>query len=604
MIDIVFVAYNSERWLDACVDSLLASDYDLRQVSLNFCDNASTDGTLAKLEAIRQRCGSRFGAFRVTGSRDNLGFGGGNNRAAALGSGELIFCLNIDTTVYPDTLSQIAADVAASEASVGLWELRQFPYEHPKFYDPLTQETSWSSGACFVMRRELWERLGGFDEHIFMYAEDVDLSWRVRAEGYTLRYIPKATINHYCYQSAGEIKPNQFIYSLINNLYLRAKFGTAEDEARWETDIQAVLAAPEPFPGAHHRLLKARKELEKDLAFAHGWRAENAKKLEGKTFRFLGWDYEVTRDGAFFVNKRPDPTPKVSVIVRTCGRPSTLRETLHSLRAQTYPNLEVVVVEDGPAVSEAMLREEFADLNLVYHATGEKVGRSSAGNQALALATGDYFNFLDDDDLFFADHVECLVSELEDHPEWHVAFSLAFETPIRVTSRDPYQYELSSYNGTIKMHFNRLEILHHNLFPIQAVMFDRQVYEEFGGLDESMDYLEDWDLWVRYATKYPFHEVWKTTSVYRTPMDRNVDAKRQKALDEALAAARKKHASYQLHWKSDELLEDYIAVCNSASPVSVPAEAAPAADGPHSFLYRALRKCYRVLRRVVTRLVK
>ena len=603
MLDIVLVTYNSERWLDACLESLSQSDYDLRQVSLNFADNASTDGTISKLKELEGRYGSLFGAFRVTKCRKNLGFGGGNNRAAALGSGELIFCVNVDTTVYPDTLSQIVSEVAASKDTVGLWELRQFPYEHPKFYDPLTRETSWSSGACFVIRRDLWDRLGGFDERIFMYAEDVDLSWRVRAEGYTLRYIPKAVVNHFCYKTAGEIKPNQFVYSLINNLYLRAKFGTAEDEAAWETDIQAVLAGPEPFPGAHDRLRKARRNAEKDLDFARGWRAENAQKLDGKKFRFLGWDYEVIRDGAFFENRRPDPTPKVSVIVRTCGRPATLRETMISLRAQTYPNLEIVVVEDGPAISDTMLREEFSDLNIIYRATGEKVGRSAAGNQALALATGDYLNFLDDDDLFFADHVECLVSELEAHPDRHIAFSLAFETPIRVISRDPYVYELSSYNGTIKNHFNRLEILHHNLFPIQAVMFARQVYEDLGGLDESMDYLEDWDLWVRYASKYAFHEVWKTTSVYRVPLDRTADAKRQKELDDALSSARNKHKDYVLHWNSEELLHDYIAICGTVIPLPAPEET-PAPDVPHSLLYRALRKCYRLTRRVVTRLVR
>ena len=72
---------------------------------------------------------------------------------------------------------------------------------------------------------------------------------------------------------------------------------------------------------------------------------------------------------------------KYPLSVRTCGRPAVLRETLISLRHQTYPNMEVVVVEDGEEISGKMIRgREFGDMNIRYFATGEKVGRSRAGN--------------------------------------------------------------------------------------------------------------------------------------------------------------------------------------------------------------------------------
>ena len=598
MLDIIFVTYNSERWLDDCVASIAASDYDLKQVTLNFCDNASTDGTLRRLNALKTRYEPQFGAFRIAAQDKNLGFGGGNNLAAKLGTGDLIFCLNTDTTLYPDTLREIAAEVARSDEKAGLWELRQFPYEHPKFYDPLTRETSWSSGACFVMRRSLWEKIGGFDEHIFMYGEDVDLSWRVRTEGYKLIYTPKAVVNHYCYRSAGEVKPTQYLYSLINNLYLRCKFGSDADIQAWHTAIVPILNGPEPFPGAHQKLKEIEKREEQNRAYARSWHEQNRAQLEGKDFHFYGWDYEVIRDGAFFENARPKGDKKVSVLIRTCGRPSTLRETLISLRWQTYPHLEIVVIEDGEALSERMLKEEFGDLPIVYRATGKKVGRSAAGNLGMTVATGDYLNFLDDDDLFYADHIETLVMELERNPQHKIAFSLAFETPIRVISREPYVYELSVYNGTLKNAFNRLELLHHNLFPIQAVMFSKEVFEELGGLDESMDALEDWDLWVRYATRYAFHTVWKTTSVYRVPADRTVDVKRQKELDNALARVRKKHEGYTLHWNSKDLLEDYEALHSHWAASGAPAAAMVAPAEPHrSLLYRIARKGYRFLRR-------
>ena len=93
---------------------------------------------------------------------------------------------------------------------------------------------------------------------------------------------------------------------------------------------------------------------------------------------------------------------KVSIIVRTCGRPDVLKTALDSLRRQTYKNIEIIVVEDGPIVSEKMIQEEYNDLPIVYFATIEKKGRSAAGNIGLKIASGTYLNFLDDDDIFYA----------------------------------------------------------------------------------------------------------------------------------------------------------------------------------------------------------
>ena len=66
----------------------------------------------------------------------------------------------------------------------------------------------------------------------------------------------------------------------------------------------------------------------------------------------------------------------------------------------------------------------------------------------------------------------------------------------------------------------------------------------FGGLDETLDALEDWDLWVRYSLHTDFTCVKKTTSVYRVPHNRKINSERQKALDEALVVVRNKHKHY------------------------------------------------------------
>ena len=222
-----------------------------------------------------------------------------------------------------------------------------------------------------------------------------------------------------------------------------------------------------------------------------------------------------------------------------------LRETLISLRNQTYDNLEVVVVEDGEAISESMIKSEFSDMNILYHPTIQKVGRSKAGNLAMTLAHGKYLNFLDDDDLFYADHVEVLVSNLVKAENGEkAAYATAFETPVVVESKDPYVYEVKDYRGVHKQSFDPVMLCHHNYIPIQCIMFEKSLFEEYGGLDETTDALEDWDLWVRYSTHTDFIFVFKTTSIYRVPAEQKINADRQKALDDALIEMRKKHKGY------------------------------------------------------------
>ena len=540
-IDIIYVTYNSERWIPACFTSLLDSLYPSEDLNVYVVDNKSADQTLPALQRFRKERGSEFGTFKVIRSKKNLGFGKGNNLGFSRGGSDLVLFLNADTEVLPDTLTELVREVERSGKDVAMWELRQFPYEHPKLYDPVTMDAMWCSGAAFAVRREVFAALGGFDEGIFMYSEDVDLSWRARSFGYRIRYVPRSVVMHYSYENAGEVKPKQHVFGVINNLLLRYRFGSVYEILKGHMQFWSLMAIPQAFPGSKAYLLR---EYVKHFHRIPHFRSKK-KKGNGGSFKpfFGGWDYAPVRDGGYYENRIPEKFPLVSVLVRTCGRPAILRETLMSLRNQTWPNLEVVVVEDGPEVSKDMIMEEFPDLNVVYEATGEKAGRSRAGNRAMELANGRYLNFLDDDDVFYADHVEVLAGELQ-RTENRAVYAFAYETPIEVKSRDPYRYEIKNYLGIHKQDFSRIILCHHNYIPIQSIMFEKSLFEEHGGLDVTLDQLEDWDLWVRYSLYTDFTCVRKTTSLYRVPADRKQLKERQGDLDKALKIVREKHKGY------------------------------------------------------------
>jgi glycosyltransferase involved in cell wall biosynthesis len=270
------------------------------------------------------------------------------------------------------------------------------------------------------------------------------------------------------------------------------------------------------------------------------------------TFRpvFSGWGYEMRRDGAFvpFVSHREEPArarPLVSILIRTVDRVAWLREALESCAQQTYRNLEVVVIEDGPERSRELVEAFAGRIPIRYRATHERVGRARAGNIALAEARGEWLNFLDDDDLFFADHVEVLVDAVQ-RAAVAGAYALAWETQTEFLDREHARYEEVLHLTRHWQRFDRLTLWHHNYLPIQAVMFHRRLYERYGGFDETMDQLEDWNLWTRYTLEDDFIQVEKTTSKYRVPAQLRSAAERQALLDSAYADAIERQRAMKL----------------------------------------------------------
>ena len=557
-LDIVIVTYNSSKWLDECINSIENSkNINLEDIYLHVIDNVSTDDTIEVLENLKNN--TNLGLFNIIKSTKNLGFGKANNEAAKHAKSDYIFFLNPDTKFEQDTLFKLFREIENSNDDIAVWELRQRPYEHPKYYDILTGETSWVSGACFVVKKDIFLAVGGFDKRIFMYAEDVDLSWNIRLNGYKLKYLPNVTLYHYCYKTANEIKPVQYFYSIINNLNLRLKYGNYRKVARWYAEFYKILRRSGPFKGSRKKLFYLFiKNLKNTYYYAH-WKhtKQNRDKIKNFHPNFFMFDYELNRLGSFIDNNDFDDRPLVSVIVRTCGRKNVLRECLLSLKKQTYDNIEVVVVEDGDNLSEKMIKDEFSTLNIKYIATNTKVGRCKAGNIGLENSTGKYCNFLDDDDLFFADHVETLVKKLVENSEYKAAYAVSYESKIEVIRKEPI-YEYKEYSK-IPVHdkpFSRITLLTRNAFPIQCVMFSRELYEKYGGFDVELDNLEDWELWARYSLENRFLYVQKVTSLYRVPYSTEDYEKRQKDIDYYYNMAKDKIWSRNLVAKPKDILEE------------------------------------------------
>ncbi|OQW35778.1 MAG: hypothetical protein A4E19_16140 [Nitrospira sp. SG-bin1] len=202
-------------------------------------------------------------------------------------------------------------------------------------------------------------------------------------------------------------------------------------------------------------------------------------------------------------NPAPIPitrAPKVSVIVPTYNRPDRLQTALESLAAQTYQDFEVIVVNDAGCEVESVIDARADRHRIMTIRHDRNRGLAAARNSGLRLAKGAYIAYLDDDDRYLPSHLETLVGYLDRH-ECRVAYTDAWRVHERKvngvyveTARDvPYSSE-----------FSPADLLISNYFPVLCVMHARQCLDDVGCFDESLFAHEDWDLWIRMATRFPF----------------------------------------------------------------------------------------------------
>jgi GT2 family glycosyltransferase len=586
-ITLSIVTYNSEKWLAAFFQSLFQQNLPCDQIALCVLDNGSTDNSFAWLSKQQAVLSQKFASLSLNQGQ-NIGFGLGHNFNLALTTTPYFWVTNVDLEFEPDSLTTLLATAqqdssqAFSNASIAAWECRQKPYEHPKDYHPVTGETAWCSSACVLFKTDAIQSVKGYDPLLFLYGEDVELSYRLRRQGYKLKYVPQATVWHYTYEEAAQVKPQQFLGSTLANVLLRCRYGRRHEVLQGFVMFVALFAMKPQFPSMRTKLLG---QLWKLIQLAPKFLSSRQKSKE--TFPFRMWDYAMAREGAFYEYpnaqnsaiaqaEKNNTLPWVSVLVRTMpGRSGKLKEALASVAHQTYARIELVVVEDGgqdvqSAKPHIDALEKSGVIQKIVYRPLAKVGRCEAGNQALAAATGQLCCFLDDDDLFYADHLEVLVNAWLNNTQLGAVYSLAYEVRTEVISEEPWVYKDISHSLIHRQPFNRGVLWHHNYFPIQAVLFQRQLFLDHGGFDTSLDNLEDWNLWVRYSLKNDFELVPKVTSLYRVPNDVNKALQRQSVLDDYYAKAQAKHAELRVELSPTEIIQIAQELSRQSSVVGVP----------------------------------
>lgn len=206
----------------------------------------------------------------------------------------------------------------------------------------------------------------------------------------------------------------------------------------------------------------------------------------------------------------PAPVPGlVSVVVPTYGHRDLVGETLASLRAQAYPRVEVIVVNDGSPDDTAAVLRPLAAAGHIRYVEQANTGQGGARNHGLRLARGEFVAFVDDDDLLLPHALARGVAALRAEPAAVLAYAgyeeLRAGGEVRTVRPEPYP------SGDVLAAFRLRNWL---VSPGQAVMRTASV-RAVGGFDTGIWGSDDWDLYVRLARTGHFHYLGGVALRYR-----------------------------------------------------------------------------------------
>jgi glycosyltransferase involved in cell wall biosynthesis len=205
--------------------------------------------------------------------------------------------------------------------------------------------------------------------------------------------------------------------------------------------------------------------------------------------------------------------PLISVAVPSYNQGRFIRETLQSLVAQQYPNLEVIIQDGGSTDGSVEIAREFVENHPgIFQLFVERdSGFAQALNRAFQRSTGEILGYLNTDDTLYPGCLHRVAREIEPARGRYVVFGRCLFTG------EDSPYVGVEHPAEFINHFEQLAIWKrgYNTLPQPSVFWHRQVWQEYGGFDEKENHLVDYDLFCRFSKGYRFHKIDELWSTYR-----------------------------------------------------------------------------------------
>lgn len=243
LLSIIVVNYKNRLHLSECLNSVFSAYLERISLEVIVVNNDAEDA----LEDVHKK----FSEITIVHNGRNIGFGRAVNRGAATARGEVLLFLNPDTRIEAGALEKVLDEfhtgdrvgiigsgliteenkpqpwsageefslTSVIQNNLGIIKSKKIWEEREK------RSVHWVSGAAMFVKRELFARLGGFDEQFFMYFEDIDLCRRARELNQKVIYFPGFEVRHVCGGSALEEKERKKIYYQSQDYYFQKHYG-------------------------------------------------------------------------------------------------------------------------------------------------------------------------------------------------------------------------------------------------------------------------------------------------------------------------------------------------------------------------------------------
>lgn len=202
-ISIVIATFNGLSFLKKCLPTIYNQTY--LDIEVILVDNNSSDQTVPQIM-------KHFPKVKIIKNKINEGFAKANNIGVQRATGEYIFLLNNDTELFPDAVEKLikayrpksiltARQIPTRDKNRGVQRTGAgadlFGYPYFNHAHPEKTKIFYADGAAMFFAKQDFEDIGGFDEALYMFQEDIDFSWRARIMGYQILAVPESKLYHY-----------------------------------------------------------------------------------------------------------------------------------------------------------------------------------------------------------------------------------------------------------------------------------------------------------------------------------------------------------------------------------------------------------------------